>query len=176
MAKKRRPITKSKKQVKQVIPKKFFDKLAGKGKHFSKNQKERIGRELVSRMKSRSLEGDDIEEEKFASYGSGSNREGNGRFEALRRKEKKLGRKISPKDVDMKISEKLLKSIKVKVTEDGDLEVFHKGEKNNLKALGHIGNSRQRPRGVPQREYFGSTDDDVLDVTSKFRAKDGEES
>lgn len=126
-------------------------------------------------MRERSLKGDDIDGAKFAKYGSGSTRKGEERFEALRRKEKQLGRKISPSNVDMKISQKLLNSIKVKVTEDGDLEIYHNGKHNNLKAMGHIAEDGERPKGVPQRKYFGATDDDILEVSSSYRGIDGEE-
>ncbi len=175
MAKKIR-ILKSKESVKQVIPKSTLDKLAGDGKEFTDSQKKRIGRELVKKMRERTANNLDINEENFASYGSASNRKGEKKFTYLRRKEEIIGKKISKSDVDMKLLGNMLNSVQVKVNEDGDLEIFHRGKKNNLKAFAHIGN--KQPKGVPKREYFGVKADDVKEVASNFNGVevDGSES
>jgi len=167
---KRIMILKSKESVKQVIPKETLDRLAGDGKEFSDNQKKKIGRELVKKMRSRTAENLDINEENFADYGSGSNAKGKEKLAYLRRKEKVLGKSIGKSEVDMKFMDKLLKSQQVRVNEEGDLEIFHKGKLNNKKAFGHTGS--KRPKGVPKRDYFGVRSSDVSEVASRFNGTD----
>jgi len=148
--------------VKQVIPKSVLDKMAGKGKQYSRNQKQKIGKKIIEGIKERTAEHNDIDGDTFAPYSKVS--------KYKKRKEKILGKKIGSSEVDIKLFKKLLNSMKSEVKDNGDLEIFHKGELNNTKAFAHNASSG-RPKGLAQRKYFGMNEEDVEEVASKFRGR-----